>query len=432
MGTLKTRVVDKYLERRAELDRWPLAHGPLEDVEQVVAIPVLGEEAHLFDTLDTLRRQPEATRARTLVICVVNNRPPGHADPVHVADNRRVLARLTAMEGSNADLRLALVDASSPGSELPQGDGAGLARKIGLDWGLAALRDCDAQAPLLLMLDADALVGPDYLAEVRRSLEGEGVSAGVVAYEHQRGASPEQHAAITAYELYLRYHTLGLAYADSPYYHHALGSTIVCRAETYAAVSGMNRRLAAEDFYFLEKLIKHGGVVGIKGATVYPSARVSNRAPFGTGHHVACHAASGYAVYHPACYRVLRAWLGVVREHVGEGFGPLLRRAADISPALHAFLVRSCFERTWSNLRRNSPNPEGLLAQFHRWFDGLKTLRLIHHLRDAQFPQRDLFEALGEMLHMTGQAPPIHVHAGIRDAPEGQEQLLAYLRQHAP
>ena len=55
------------------------------------------------------------------------------------------------------------------------------------------------------------------------------------------------------------------------------------RAHAYARQGGMNRRQAGEDFYFMQKLVDGEQVENIAEATVFPSARLSHRVPFGTG-----------------------------------------------------------------------------------------------------------------------------------------------------
>ena len=45
-------------------------------------------------------------------------------------------------------------------------------------------------------------------------------------------------------------------------------------------------------------------------------------------------------------------------------------------------------------LLKNSSTTEQLEKQKQKWFDGFRTLKLIHFLRDKTFPQIDMFEAL--------------------------------------
>ena len=58
---------------------------------------------------------------------------------------------------------------------------------------------------------------------------------------------------------------------------------MVVRAWAYIEQGGMNRRKAGEDFYFLQKISWLGKVTELSNTTVYPSPRISDRVPFGTG-----------------------------------------------------------------------------------------------------------------------------------------------------
>ena len=66
----------------------------------------------------------------------------------------------------------------------------------------------------------------------------------------------DETKAIICYEIFLRYYVLGLKFAKSDYAFHTIGSTMLCTPDAYVKVEGMNKRKAAEDFYFLEKLAK--------------------------------------------------------------------------------------------------------------------------------------------------------------------------------
>lgn len=79
---------------------------------------------------------------------------------------------------------------------------------------------------------------------------------------------------------------MGLEVSGSPYAFHTIGSTMACDAEMYVKIQGMNKKKAAEDFYFMEKLSKNVKIHKIISAKVYPSSRGSWRVPFGTGRSV--------------------------------------------------------------------------------------------------------------------------------------------------
>jgi len=414
-GVTVDRTTRKYLSRnRASLQR-PLHAGDLAAIDQVVVIPAFAEQDFLFHTLASLSLSSPADLERTLVLCVVNNRQPPHAGPGGIENNARTLVKLAGLVGGNeltndgGTLRLAYIDASSPGRELGPRMGVGAARRIGLDHALAVLVENGAVDALLLSLDADCRVESGYLTAVRRHFEWSQAHAGVVAYAHRLEGSSREIAAIVSYELFLRYHASGLAWTHSPYAYPAIGSTMVCRKEAYVAVGGMNRRQAAEDFYFLQQLQKTGGVEVITGTTVRPSARSSHRVPFGTGatvRRLLVEGVSTYAVYNPEVYPVLREWLIIVGEGLNLAAGELLSRADELFPGLRRHLDQRGFSGVWPRLQQHSKTEEQLRSQFHRWFDGLETLKLIHWLRDNGLPRQGLSNVLRRAVELWGLPCP--------------------------
>src|SRR5262249_56888321 len=98
-----------------------------------------------------------------------------------------------------------------------------------------------------------------------------------------RGSPPPVLAdAMHRYEIFLRYYLLGLADAGSPYAFHTLGSAIAVNPMAYAMVRGFPRRLAGEDFHFLNKVAKIGSILRMGGAPIVIEGRRSHPAPFGT------------------------------------------------------------------------------------------------------------------------------------------------------
>jgi hypothetical protein len=431
----------RFLEKRAGFGRHRLVSGDLSGASQAVVIPALAEEERLFATLESLGRNPPEELARTLVICVVNNRAEPSARADEIDDNQRTLVHLTDLmngrripirPGLSVDhLRLGCVDASSSGLEIGPKFGVGEARRIGLDLALSVLIENRVEGGLLFCLDADTIVEPDYLEVVRRYFEETGVRSAVVAYAHTLPDDPARRSAIVRYELFLRYHELGLRLARSPYAFPTIGSTIATTSDAYVAAGGMNRRQAGEDFYFLQELVKTGRVGRVHGTTVHPSSRVSDRVPFGTGATISRHlsgADDGSTVYHPASYRIVGEWLSSVGEHLDHTASNLLERAADISPDLETFLIRNRFDTTWPRIQHNAPDLEGLRRQFHRWFDAFRTLKLIHHLRDNGHRRQPIFDAVRELIDKSSGVDPGIAWEDIAEDIVAQEELVTALR----
>lgn len=395
----------RYLKKRGDLERWPLHPQRLDDIDTVIVIPCLAERKNIPKTLTSLAAcDPERLR-HALIVCVVNNREDEHAVAEDIADNHALLADLGALvEGRDTDLlahnaistlRLAFIDASSAGNELPKKDGVGLARKIGLDWGVSILAASTSQVRLLCSLDADTTVAQNYLSAVYDAFNHASAWAGVVHFEHPLPEDSTHRQAIVGYESFLRCHVHGLRLAGSPYAFHTVGSTMVCTPEAYVAVSGMNRRQAAEDFYFLQQLAKTGEMKSIATTTVYPSARSSHRVPFGTGRSVRNtleNSSTAQETYAPQSYDVLKQCLALVTL-LDTDVEEVLRRAAEFDNALPEFLRSQDIAFAWPRMRRSSSTGTQRVRQFHTWFDAFRVLKLIHFLRDNGMPNVDIRDA---------------------------------------
>lgn len=428
----KPSLLYDYLNKYAAGAPWKPAADNLENIDQVVVIPAYAEKELIFDTLASLAANDEAMLENTLVLSVINNKAASPAaDKENNAETLQLFKALVCRESisrcglsgrlydaleSIADrrLRLAYVDASSPGLEIPQhSGGVGMARKIGMDTALRVLRNCSSEPKAILSLDADTRVQADYLSTVRRFFSSGQAQTGVIAYAHQMPGDDVARQAICSYEIFLRYWVLGLQYARSPYAFHSIGSTMVTTTDAYLSVRGMNRREAGEDFYFLNKLAKNGPVRQIKETVVYPSARISVRVPFGTGAAVGkrmARQAPEYTLYDPRIFRILKEWLALMNNSFDRSASGILALAKEIDAGLEAFLIARGFLADWPKIRRNIKNMKTYQRQFHAWFDGFETLKLINYLSKEYYPRMGQSGALSMILQMldgefTGERP---------------------------
>jgi hypothetical protein len=411
--------VKKYLDTRGLCGLWKIAGTQQGGFEGAVVIPSLAETDFLFTTLHALAQNPSELLQRFLIVVVVNHREDA---PLSAKmDNHQTLQRLAARKPSLDNLHLAWVDAASSGLELPQKTGGvGLARKIGMDLALPRF-DYEKVTPLLISLDADTLVRPDYLSALIRHFQDAKVSGAVIPFCHQPGSTPEEDRAIKRYELFLRAYVLGLSRAGSPYAFHTVGSAMACSAQAYVRMGGMNVRAAGEDFYFLQQLAKTGGISKVRGTVVYPSPRASYRVPFGTGRSITrLLAGENEAVmfYQTACFQILEEWLALIARNLDAPGEEIRNKTKGISLPLTDFLGRVQFPAVWNKLKKNLRTPSTLLSGFHGWFDGLKTMKLIHHLSAGLFPRKEPEEVLPGLLQWAGL-----------DSGEGIAKQLAVLRK---
>lgn len=322
-----------------------------------LVIPSYAEAEAVLDTLDTV---PEGPRGPVLTLLVVNE--PAEAPALSREANRRTFDSLEQRYGRgralHSGMRLRehprgwLLSIDRTGERaIPKKQGVGLARKIGLDVALAAAVRSKSGVAYLHSTDADVHLPADYLAAAEHAQAADGL-----VYPFRHLPDPETGDAIFAYEASLRYYVAGLRYAGSRYAFHTIGSLLAVSLQGYAAVRGVPKRCAAEDFYLLNKLRKVGPVRTLGSAPLLLSGRASSRVPFGTG--------------------------------------PAVSRAADMQdlrqyPVYHPAI----FERLRRTLRREP----GL--------DGFQTLKLVHALRDAEYPNQPLQRALRNAPFLAAEPP---------------------------
>jgi hypothetical protein len=446
----KPSLLEDYLEKYSAGQNWNLVAGDIENISQVVVIPAYAEKEMLFSTLVSLAQNPSSSLEYSLVLCVINNK--SDTPPEQISNNQTTIEYLDALvrkkelaklnfdqkiypqllKIADTKLKLGYIDASSKGCEIPKSDGGvGMARKIGMDMALRLLKNSSSEKKLILSLDADTLVQTNYLTAIKNYFT-EKIKTAVVAYEHQMPVNYDEQAAICGYEIFLRYWVLGLKYAKSPWAFHSIGSTIITSTDAYLKVRGMNRREAGEDFYFLNKLAKIGGIDYIRDTCVFPSARSSSRVPFGTGKAVERFLSGQtqeYLLYNPQIFTVISQWLEFMNNALFMHEDEILIQAQRINPALNYFLVDCRFTDAWTKIRRNAKEEKTIRHHFNDWFDGFKTFKLINYLTRTVFPPIDMFCAIEEILFLLGM-PGTKINAEAR-IPEMEEQieLLQYLRR---
>lgn len=398
--------VAAYLTKRAESGPWKLNDLPICTFFGAVVIPSLAEAANLHLTLESLSRNPPELLKRYLILIVVNQR--ADASTVETSDNITTLKMLPHWKQIYRLDNLFWVDATTSGRELPPKQGVGLARKIGLDCALLHL-DYRTGDPPLICLDADTVVQPDYLPALTAHFADTTAGGTSIPYRHRDAAIQAGQSAIDRYELFLRAYVLGLELAASPYAFHTVGSAMACRASAYIASGGMNRRLAGEDFYFLQQVHKTSGVAPLTGTIVHPSPRSSHRVPFGTGRSVGDMLADGEGrllFYQPEVFVIVGKWLELVKRNCADETKNLLNGAAKISPLLCDFLEQAGFRISWKNLKSHNRDSGKLMTAFHSWFDAFRTMRLIHHLSEHDFPRIAPEAAVAPLMARAGQNAP--------------------------
>ncbi len=294
-----------------------------------------------------------------------------------------------------------LVDRCSPGFCIPVKQGVGLARKIGADIALKLIHQQTIHSRKISITDADAILPSNYFSEE----PGKRDAALIFPFEHRvdNALSKEGMAGIL-YEIGILYYARSLKWSNSKYGYTSLGSTMVVSADHYAKVRGFPKRNAAEDFYLLNKLAKTGTIRSVNQEPITLSARQSHRVPFGTGPGInnileMKQPINDYLYYHPRIFALLREFLGLL-DHIWEE--PDAMSSAD--KAIQQYFKESHFDDFVSAQRVRQKDRPVFEKQLTDWFDGFRTLKFVHFMRDNFFPSVPL-SGLQEADFIAQQSP---------------------------
>ena len=387
----------QYRHRHAEPETG-LAAMCREAFDQVMVVPLCAEPASFVDGYDGA----VAGGGRLLVIAVINGRQTAD-DWVHSANAqcfRELATRFSLQESGNGgwlgrDTRttLLVVDRFTTSRRLPSRQGVGLARKIGADIALVLIAAGQVRSPFIAMMDADARLPDDYFERIAELAPD--CSAALFPFWHEPSGRPAVDRATALYEIRLRYFQRGLLWAHSPFAFHSMGSTMVLHALRYAQVRGVPARQAAEDFYLLDKLCKIRPIVRLHGTPIHIRSRVSDRVPFGTGAEAAKLAGNTpLELYHPDCFSAVREVTRTLGRLSRLSPDAHLTPLAEMGPLTRAFLKSHGAPAVWQKLREHAPNTLARLRHLHEWFDGFRTLKLMHAVRDQAAPSLGWREAL--------------------------------------
>lgn len=367
-------------------------------VRVFIVIPVFVESLEgIMESLSCCQAEVEEAK----VVLVLNNAEGSDLTAKHKAQAKE-------WRGAVLDngLKISIIEALT----LPQKHaGVGLARKIGMDAALAAFAAINRDG-LIVCLDADCRVQENYLQELLRAERAE-INALSIYFEHPlTDLEEKRREQIIHYEIWLRYYVQALRSIGYPHAFHTVGSSMAVRASIYARIGGMNRRKAGEDFYFLHKLIPQGGFYDLTTTTIYPSARDSERVPFGTGRAMLDMNAGRKdfsQVYDPQVFQSIKPLLSdtvaILQGSCGQTEKPLLDAIDQLG-----------WKSDFTALNSRSANDKSLLRNFYYWFNGFRMLKLVHWLRDNYYPDNPVGREFYMLLNIREKASPVLINT-LRD-----------------
>tara|TARA_B100000945_G_scaffold312686_1_gene307572 strand:- start:217 stop:1347 length:1131 start_codon:yes stop_codon:yes gene_type:complete len=366
---------NSYLKKRASLNPWFLNPKPKNKFNQAVIIPAFNEFKYLPNTLNSLNCNDPNLLNDTLVVVVVNsvNNTPKNI----LADNYKTLEFI---KKSKYNFKLSVVDATTPGLQLPDKyGGVGLSRKIGMDLSLPYLNN---EKSLLFTTDADTLLHPDYLKFVNNNFNKKSIKAAIVNFKHLKSTNNHIEKAIRQYEKFLFMTAKMISNTGSPYGYVSMGSTMICNVDAYCSIGGMPKKKATEDFYFLQELTKYCGVYKINKILVHPSPRSTERVFLGTGFRIN-QLINGLSIkklyFSKKAYNTLEAWLLLGHSSWKKELDELLNQTQKIEYELSSFLIKEKISKVWNNIQNSSPTKIHFIKHFNCWFDALKTMKLLKY-----------------------------------------------------
>ena len=360
-----------YLQKSRFKERL-ISAKPNPSLEMVIVIPAYKEE-QLTTTLTSLEENFFTDKHKIEVIIIINNGL--HEEESIQRLNQKVYKVCqTWIKENSPELSIHPVLVQ----DLPKKHaGVGLARKIGMDEAVDRLEQVENAQGLIICLDADSQVQPNYLQVMMEThLKQPKMEAFSIRFEHPLEGdtySAEVYEGIIRYELFLRYYVEGLRMAGYPYAIHTIGSSMAVRSKAYQKMGGMNRRKAGEDFYFLHKFSPGGKVYEVQETMVIPSPRASDRVPFGTGKAIQGwldQEEKVYQAYHPAIFQALKAFL----ISIPDSYETL---TWDIEPCFASFFENENIFQKGKETKAHVGNKQAYIKRFYQWLTPLKVLQLI-------------------------------------------------------
>ncbi|MCH7827054.1 MAG: hypothetical protein IIC75_03615, partial [Bacteroidetes bacterium] len=107
-----------------------------------------------------------------------------------------------------------------------------------------------------------------------------------------------------------------------------------------------------------------------------------------------------YILHDSLSYDILKKWLSLFLNDNENNMENVISKAKIISPHLYDYLNEQKFINIMNGIIKNSKTKKQLYNQKLKWFDGFKTLKLIHYLRETAYPEINMFDALDELFKM--------------------------------
>ncbi len=390
---------------------------PHPDLGMIVVIPCFNEK-DLIRSLSSLMSCTD-TQCAVEILVIINDSE--RASEEILLQNQSTYEQSVLWAKKNDDLKRRILIHYE--SQLPhKQSGVGMARKIGMDEAVRRLDKVSRDKGIIICFDADSQCDENYLSAIEQHFfHHQKCNGASIYFEHplEGDLSPAHYKGIIFYELFLRYYVNALRYAGFPFAYQTIGSSMAVRSDVYQKQGGMNKRKAGEDFYFLHKVIPLGNFHEINQTRVIPSARSSDRVPFGTGKAIGDWLSQNeghYLTYSPETFMDLKAFLDQVSHLFQIQESALVQHLEKLPKSIATFLTANNLTENLKEINQYcGPTYEAFLKRFYSWFNGFKVLRFVHFSRDNFHKNLDIEKAIQWLssTHKQEQQVPVSAKAQL-------------------
>ena len=379
-------MISSYLNQYSDAKYWPLPPQNF-SWDHFVFIPARREGEELFEALKSFERVDSKSQ---LVVIVINSNPS--ADENEFEAHRDLIKKIktqylelwhqrefSLLQANN--FKLLIADFGSSQNRCHSKMNVGLARKMAADVAVHLYAQGQLRHPWIHSTDADVIIPKNYFSFPK----SEKFSAYHYRYRHRFNEDARLREASIFYEIFLRYHRLGLKFSSSPYAHPSIGSCLCIQIPFYVKVRGFPARDAGEDFYLLNKLRKLAPIDWSPAEPLSILARPEIRCVFGTAAGIQQILHDGFLLDDPQIFSRLKNY----RER--------LMIAAENFPQTDFE-----FEDALRNSIQQFKSPDHRKHHVIEFFDGLRELQWIRRLRTRELPRQAWSQALQNSAFLGG------------------------------
>ncbi|RLD47516.1 MAG: hypothetical protein DRI86_00065 [Bacteroidetes bacterium] len=350
-----------------------------------IALPLLDELENIDLIFNSLRMQ---TYTNFVLVVCVNQPDDWWNDSTKIEICKRNIKSINIINKYSIDYNIEthIIDKSSKGNGWQ-------AKKIGVGWARKTIIDkigtIAKDEDIIISLDGDTYYHERYFEAIVESLaNNKDIDIISIPYYHPLNDDDKANRAILRYEIYMRYYFLNLIRIKSPYAFSALGSAIAFKQKAIKKIGGFTPKKSGEDFYFIQKMIKHKPIGNWLDEKVYPAARFSNRVFFGTGPAMIRGNADNwdsYPLYPIFLFNKVQEFYNLIPQLYSKNID---------TPIDSFWNSKESKDTIFEKLRKNNKDLKHFTKAIYDYFDALRTLQFLKSNYTSNKEEENLMEFL--------------------------------------